>query len=152
MDYRTNDSQFDEFEIRKKLKGKTLRVYWYLLQNPRSISLREIQLGSKLSSPSLASYHLDKLVQLDLVSVNAHGIYKLKKDFKIGVLRLFVGKGKYLVPRYLFYAVFYTAALPISLLIIPQSFGPLTILLMFILIFGAVSSWLEVVRAWKLEI
>jgi len=151
LEKNADDDKLDEFEIKEQLKGKTLRVYWYLLQNPHPMSLREIQRGSGLSSPSLASYHLDKLVQLNLASIDAHGIYKLEKDFKIGVLRFFVGRGVYLVPRYLFYAVFYSSVLPISLIIIP-SFGPLTILLIVILIFGAVTSWIEALRAWKLEI
>ena len=152
MDDDFKNQQQDVTNIKAQLKGKTLKVYWYLLQHPSALSLREIQKGSKLSSPSLTSYHLEKLVQLDLVSLDAHGIYSLKKDIKAGVLQLFVGRGVYLVPRYLFYAVFYTSVLPISFFFMPFSFGPLSFLLIFVLAFGAVTSWIEAAKAWKLEV
>ena len=146
------NEQKDVDRVKEQLRGKTLKIYMYLLQHPGQISLREVQRGAKISSPSLASYHLDKLVQLELVSVDAHGVYSLKKDVKAGILQLFVGRGVYMVPRYLFYAVFYTSVLPISFLFIPFSFGPLSILLLFVLAFGAITSWVEAIRAWRLEV
>jgi hypothetical protein len=144
--------QKDADKVKDLLRGKTLKIYMYLLQHPGPLSLREIQRGAKISSPSLTSYHLDKIVQLELAAVDAHGVYSLKKDVKAGVLQLFVGRGIYLVPRYLFYAVFYTSVLPISFLLIPFSFGPLSILLLFVLAFGAITSWVEAIKAWKLEV
>jgi hypothetical protein len=144
--------QKDPDKVKDILRGKTLKIYMYLLQHPGPLSLREIQKGATISSPSLASYHLDKLVHMELVSVDAHGVYSFKRYVKAGILQLFVGRGIYLVPRYLFYAVFYTSVLPISFLFIPFSLGPLSILLLFVLAFGAITSWVEAIKAWKLEV
>jgi len=50
------------------LKGKTLKVYWYMLQQPsRSVGVREIQRALRFSSPSVALHHLEKLEDLGLV-------------------------------------------------------------------------------------
>lgn len=139
-------------EVSSTLRGKTLRVYWYILRNPKEASLREIQRGTNLSSPSLATYHLDKLVGLGLVEVDHHGLFHLKQDVKVGVLRLFMGSGRFLIPRYLCYAVFYSAVIPLFLLFVPFIFGPITFILLFVLLFGAMTSWVETFRAWKMEI
>lgn len=146
----SDDSSIEE--IASKLKGKTLKVYWYLLKNPKNAGLRDIQRGANLSSPSLASYHLDKLKELGLVSANKHGTFNLESDVKVGILRFFIGSGRLLVPRYLFYAMFYSALIPCFLIFIPLTLGPVSILLLFVLCFGAVTAWLETIRAWRIEI
>ena len=139
-------------DISSTLKGKTLRVYWYMLRNPKEASLREIQRGTNLSSPSLATYHLDKLVGLGLVEVDPHGLFYLKQDVKVGVLRFFIGSGRFLVPRYFCYAIFYSTIIPLFFLLVPFILGPITFILLFVLSFGAVTSWIEAFRAWKMEI
>jgi DNA-binding transcriptional ArsR family regulator len=46
----------------KEITGNALRVYLYLVTHDPS-ELREIQRGLGLSTPSLASYHLSRLVE-----------------------------------------------------------------------------------------
>ncbi|MFQ5834201.1 MAG: winged helix-turn-helix domain-containing protein [Candidatus Thorarchaeota archaeon] len=152
MDDTSKDTELDLEEIASKLKGKTLRVYWYLLKSPEEASLREIQRGAGLSSPSLASYHLDKLEGLGLVRTDQHGLYHLERNVKTGVLRFFVGSGRLLIPRFVFYAVFYTTLIPCSMVFVPLTTGPISLLLLSVLGFGAVTSWIESVRAWRMEI
>ena len=54
--------------LESMLKGKTLKVYWYMLQQPnRSVGVREIQRALRFSSPSVALHHLEKLEDLGLV-------------------------------------------------------------------------------------
>lgn len=148
----SRDKEFSLEEIASKLKGKTLRVYWYLLRNPEEASLREIQRGAGLSSPSLATYHLEKLEDLGLVRTDRHGSFYLERNVKTGVLRFFVGSGRLLTPRYMFYAIFYTTLIPCSIVFVPITSGPIFLLLLFVLGFGAVTSWIESVRAWRMEI
>lgn len=146
------DTESELAEIASKLKGKTLQVYWYLLKNPKEASLREIQRGAGLSSPSLASYHLDKLESLGLIRVDSHGSFYLERNVKVGVLRYFVGSGKLLVPRHVFYAVFYTTLLLCYLAFFPLTTGPVSLLLLSVLGFGIATSWLESYRAWRIEV
>jgi hypothetical protein len=152
MDATSRDSESELEKTASELKGRTLRVYWYLLRNPEEASLREIQKGAGLSSPSLASYHLNKLENLGLVSTDQHGLYHLERNVKVGVLRFFVGSGKLVFPRYLFYAMFYTTLIPCSLILLPLTTGPISLLLLSVLTFGAITSWIESFRTWRMEI
>ena len=152
MNETSQDSDSETEKIASELKGKTLRVYWYLLRNPEETSLRNIQRGANLSSPSLATYHLSKLVNLGLVRTDKYGSYYLERDVKVGLLRFFVGSGRLLLPRYLFYAVFYSTLIPCVLLLLPLSTGPISLLLLSVLGFGAITSWFESVRIWRMEI
>ncbi|MGI0078588.1 MAG: winged helix-turn-helix domain-containing protein [Nitrososphaerales archaeon] len=49
------------------LTGTTLRVYRYLYRNGRALGVRDIQRGLGLSSPSVADYHVKKLLEMGLV-------------------------------------------------------------------------------------
>jgi hypothetical protein len=152
MSETSRDIESDSEKIALELKGRTLRVYWYLLKNPAEASLRDIQRGAGLSSPSLATYHLDKLRSLGLVTTNQHGLYSLERNVKVGVLRFFVGSGRLLVPRYVFYAAFYISLIPCYLVLFPFTTGPISLLLLSVLCFGAITSCIESLRAWRMEI
>ena len=94
----------DQDQIASQLKGNTLRVYWYLLQSPNnSAGPRDIQRKLKFSSPSLAAYHLDKLVELGLVE-KVVGEYQLRKVVDVGVLKQFTRLGGVILPRHVLYA------------------------------------------------
>ena len=54
-------------DLKSKLKGTTLRVYWHLLRSKKSTTLRGLQRDLGFSSPSVASYHLEKLIDMGLV-------------------------------------------------------------------------------------
>ena len=72
--------------VANKLKGNTLRVYWYLLQSSKnSAGPREIQRKLGFSSPALAVYHLDKLMELGLVE-KITGEYHLKEIVDVGAV------------------------------------------------------------------
>jgi len=48
--------------IAAELKGKTLLVYMYLLRSTEpTVGVREVQRSLGFSSPSVSSYHLNKL-------------------------------------------------------------------------------------------
>ena len=58
----------------QEIRGNTLKIYLYLLKHGPS-ELREVQHGLELSSASLASYHLGKLVEAGYVSQDEVGKY-----------------------------------------------------------------------------
>jgi len=146
------NTRVDIDAIESKLTGKTLKVYWYLLRNLGGARLRDIQRNTNLSTPSLASYHLEKLKDLDLVEADSHGSFYPKRIIKVGVLKLFMGQGRLMVPRYLFYAIFYVSVLLGTMIVFPFTFGPLSFLLYSVLIFGIITSILEARNAWSIEI
>lgn len=139
----------DELEIESELKGKTLLVYIYLLKSNRpSIGVREVQRALRLSSPSVAAYHLNKLEELGLVE-SVRGEYRLVREVKVGVLRHFVTIGGLMLPRYLFYAVLMTS----MLLTYITQFPPIpTRHTVAALLMGAVPTtilWYETFRTWR---
>jgi len=74
------------------------------------VGAREVQRKLNFSSPTLAVYHLDKLCTLGLVHKDQDG-YVLAKVVKIGALSQVVKFGSLILPRYVFYTVFFSALL-----------------------------------------
>jgi hypothetical protein len=142
--------EFDLAFLESELKGKTLLVYWYLLQQPtHTVGVREVQRNLSFSSPSIAVHHLEKLQDLGLVEKKGTGEYVLKEEVKVGILRFFTRMGRFLVPRYLFYSVLLTTMLTsyLALCMIGQVF-PSFYALMFGLV-AAVVLWVETIRLWR---
>lgn len=142
--------ELDQTLLESTLKGKTLIVYWYMLQQPdRTVGVREVQRALKFSSPSIAVHHLEKLEELGLVRKKPTGEYTLKEEVKIGILRFFARVGRLMVPRFLFYSVLFTTMLAtyIALCVLGQVWPNL-----YAVMFGfiaAVAFWIETIRVWR---
>ena len=95
-------------KIEYELRGKTLTIYLYMLKQGKPVGVREVQRDLKLSSPSVAFHHLDKLVRLGVVEQDQLGNYVILKKVDPGILQAFVNVGKFSLPRVGFYAVFFT--------------------------------------------
>ncbi len=143
-------SSSDLAVIESQLKGKTLRIYWYLLRSPSSrVGVREIQRSLGLSSPSVAAHHLEKLLSLGLVEKSMTGEYFLVQEVKVGLLRFFTRMGRFLVPRYLFYSLWLSTMFVTYLaLYLPDG----SIHNIAAILFGSVANlilWFETVRLWR---
>ncbi len=149
---RDRSKELTEDELDSLLKGKTQKVYFYMLRHLRPLGMREIQRGSGLSSPSLAIYHLNKLKSLSLIEVDENGQYYVVQEFKAGLLRFFAGSGRLLVPRYLFYSVFYSIVLIGIAVFIPLFLNSTGLLLIAVLLFGTITSWVETLNVWRVKI
>lgn len=131
------------------LHGNTLLIYWYMLRNTRPHGLREIQRGIGLSSSSLALHHLNKLTDHGLVGKNKHGSYIIKKRIKPGLLRFFVGSGKMLIPRFMFYAIFSTGLLISCLIFFSSVLNAMSVVLFLTLFIFTLIFWVETFRMWQ---
>lgn len=142
--------EFDLTVLESELKGKTLIVYWYLLQqHTHTAGVREVQRALKFSSPSIAVHHLEKLQDLGLIQKRGTGEYVLEEEVKVGILKFFMRMGRFFVPRYLFYSVLFSTMLTAYLALclmgnIFPSFYAMTFGLVATLIF-----WFETVRLWR---
>ena len=136
-------------EIESQLKGKTLLVYWFMLKSPSSsVGVREVQRKLGFSSPSVAAHHLDKLHGLGLVEKTMRGEYYLTREVKVGVLRFFTRLGRYMVPRYLFYSVWFSTMLVVYLVLYGQSGSIHNVVA---IMFGGLAClilWFETIRLW----
>jgi len=129
------------------LRGNTLRVYIYLLKHGGGAELREVQLGLQLSTPSLASYHLSRLVKAGYVEQIADGRYRPTKDISPDILEGYTKIGVVIVPQLFFFSLLFTILFiffdyettlyPIYL----QAFPWITLMAVVVL-------WYETIRLW----
>ncbi len=131
-----------------ELQGNTLRVYWVMIQNSKSsVGPRDIQRKLGFSSPNLAVYHLDKLVELGLAEKNL-GEYRLSDEVNVGVFREFTKIGSYMLPRQLLYASMWSTLLVFLIF----TFKVLNFYSLFALVFGLlgfVIFWFEAWKSWN---
>ncbi|MEM3566367.1 MAG: winged helix-turn-helix domain-containing protein [Candidatus Bathyarchaeia archaeon] len=87
------------------LTGTTLRVYYYMLKKGKPVGIREVQRALRLSSPTLASYHLAKLEEAGIIKQTMEGYVVDKMIFR-NLVRI----RSLLIPKYLFFSIFFAAA------------------------------------------
>ena len=88
------------------LTGTTLKVYRLIYREGRPLGVGEVQKQLKLSSPSVAHYHIAKLLQSGLVRDTGHG-YVVDKVIFEGMLRF----RRSLVPVQTTFAIFFFTTL-----------------------------------------
>jgi predicted DNA-binding transcriptional regulator len=122
------------------------RIYWFMHTRGEPVGVREIQRGLGISSPSVVSFHLDRLKRVGVVSSDEYGRYILNTKVEIGILQGFTRVGGFMLPRFTFYAVFFTTAVLVYLIlygaesnIFASLFGGL----------GAAFAWYEAYRVWR---
>lgn len=137
---RREDSE-DNTEL--DLTGRTLRVYWYLLQNKAPLGRLEVQRGTNLSSASLAEYHLKKLIGMGLVEKNMHGEYAVCKTVQVGIMRFYTIYRSNVIPRFLLYISFYVTMLFATLAFFNDLSLSSVFLITTVLAFGIITSLVE---------
>ena len=141
-------SHFDEEKIASDLRGNTLRAYWALLNSEDGfVGVRELQRKLGFSSPALASYHLNKLVEIKLV-VKERGDYRLVREVRVGILKQFIKLGTFMFPRYVLYATMFTTLL-LYLLVNFREFTFYSAFALVLGLLGTVIFWYEAVRVWR---
>jgi DNA-binding transcriptional ArsR family regulator len=128
------------------LRGRTLQAYLFMIRSSKSIGVRELQRSLNLSSPSVAFHHLEKLERMGLVEKDQYGEYMCVKNVDVSVLQAFSHIGRLLVPRFTFYAMFFSTLL-IGYLSIFQ--GNSNIFAVVFGTFAAGFSWYETFRTWS---
>jgi len=143
-----NDRDVDRKAIAEsQLKGNTLRTYIYVVTHKKS-GVREVQRELHFSSSSLAQYHLSKLVDLGLLTEQG-GEYYLADQVKVDVLKDFLKFGTFIVPRFIFYAVFFTIVTVFFGAVVFETAGSLVeMILIGLLVASCALFWYEALRAW----
>jgi len=143
-------SPVDLAVVESELKGKTLLVYWYLLRSPSSgVGVREVQRSLGFSSPSVAAHHLEKLLSLGLVEKSMTGEYFVAQEVKVGILRFFTRLGRFLVPRYLFYSVWFSTMLLVYLALYGHTGSIHNIVAIIFGLAACLILWFETLRLWR---
>lgn len=142
-----NSEKLNRDKIVSNLTGRTLMIYFVLL-NKKTIGVRELQRHLDLSSPSVAKYHLEKLVELHLVE-NRNGIYHLDRKADLPLLTSWLLIGKFLIPKVMFAAIFFTTLFIGYLLFIYSKWNKDSL---FVILLGCgimIYMWLDVIIQFK---
>ena len=112
--------------------------------------IREAQRTLGFKSPSLAQYHLDKLVSLGLATKDPNtGDYILAKEVKIEALESFFKVGSYIVPRFVLYSVMLTILFGYFAFSTSLALTSTSVWTFVFAIIALVITWYETLRAWK---
>jgi hypothetical protein len=138
------DDQNSEFE--RKLSGRTLQVYLYLQKKKDSSGIREVQRDLGLSSPSVAEYQVEKLVEMGLAGRDSYGGVFVTRKVKVKAMASYVSFGRFTVPRLAFYASLFTG---IAALYIVFNFNSLNAYGVAVPAGAAAIFWFEAWKLWK---
>ena len=136
----------DMEKIEYQLRGKTLKVYLYMLRQGKPVGVREVQRELGLSSPSVAFHHLEKLMRLKVVEQDQMDNYVIAKKVDPGILQAFVNVGRFSVPRVGFYAAFFTT---VALAYVVYNLGGLDVYALVGTVGASAVFWYELVRIWR---
>ncbi len=133
-----------------QLKGKTAQVYMLLIKHTgMPMGVREVQRILGFSSPSIAHYHLEKLVSIGLVRRTERGEYEVVEVVKVGILKSFVRIGTLLMPRYAFYSILLSTMLLLYIFLYPQNFSTHNVIALTFGIISCIILWYETFKVWK---
>jgi hypothetical protein len=131
----------------QEIRGNTLKAYLYLLKHGPS-ELREVQRGLELSSASLASYHLGKLIEANYVKQDEQGKYFAVKDASTKVLEGYSKVGPAVVPQLFFFSLLFTIL--VAFFSLEFFFGSgLTVWLIIVSVAMIAVFWYETIVLWR---
>ena len=117
---------------RQEPEGTTLNVYSFVVKKGKPVGPREVMRGVNLSSPSVAYWHLQKLENAGLLQKNATGEYIVKEKTSISG-HIWIGGN--LVPRLMFYSLFFLGIVLLEVVIIMVQFSSDTLTLSLPLVY-----------------
>jgi hypothetical protein len=133
-------------ELDRRLSGRTLQVYLYLQKKKGPSGIREVQRDLGLSSPSVAEYQVEKLIEMGLAGRDSYGRVLVTRKVKVKAMASYVNFGRLIVPRLAFYASFFTA---VAALYVITSFNSLNIYGLSVPAGAAAVLWFETWKLWK---
>jgi len=136
----------DMEKIEYELRGKTLKVYLYMLKQGKPVGVREVQRELGFSSPSVAFHHLEKLMRLKVVEQDQMDNYVIAKKVDPGILQAFVNVGRFSVPRVGFYAAFFTT---VALAYVVYNLRGLDVYALVGTLGASTVFWYELFRIWR---
>jgi DNA-binding transcriptional ArsR family regulator len=97
-----------------ELEGITLATYLYAVKKNKPVGPRDVMKSVKLSSPSVAYRHLQKLEDAGYLAKNEYGEYTVKRKASI---RGYIWLGSRLVPKMWLYGLLFLGILVVEIVI-----------------------------------
>lgn len=133
-------------ELERRLSGRTLQVYLYLQKKKEPAGIREVQRELGLSSPSVAEYQAEKLVDMGLAGRDSYGRVFVTRKVKVRAMASYVNFGRFTVPRLAFYASIFTA---IAALYVALNLNSMSAYGVAVPAAAAAIFWFEAYKLWK---
>lgn len=133
-------------ELERRLSGRTLQVYLYLQKKKRASGIREVQRDLGLSSPSVAEYQVEKLVEMGIAGRDSYGRVFVTRKVKVKAMASYVNFGRFTVPRLAFYASIFTATTALYTIF---NFNSLSVYGVAVPAGAAAIFWFEAWKLWK---
>jgi hypothetical protein len=133
----------------KRIYGKTLDVYLCILTSEESMGVRDIWRALNFSSPSLAQYHVNKLIDLKLIETDFDGKYRINDQESIEALRSFLLLRGMLIPRLTIYSALILGLLVSYVIYWPWRGDFRDLVTLFIGIFSAGAFLFEAVKQYR---
>ena len=130
------------------IRGNTVRVYLFVLRNG-PCELRDVQRALKLSTPSLAFYHLSRLVQAGNVNRTEDGRYIAVTDISADLLDGYVKFGKRIFPQLFFLTLIFTAILAYYVYLIWRVPLDLDDAVTLVFSLSVIVLWYETLKVWR---
>jgi len=130
------------------IKGNTVRVYLFVLRNG-PCELRDIQRGLKLSTPSLAFYHLSRLVESGNVKKTEDGKYVALNDISADLLDGYVKFGRRIIPQLFFVTLLFTGILAYYVWLVWKVPLDLDDAVTIVYSFSVIVLWYETIKVWR---
>ena len=137
-------------------QGKTLQVYWFLLENKQA-GIREIQKELNFSSSGLVAYQINKLINAGFIAKDeTTNKYFVNQTVQPGILSFYIKFGTYLIPRVSLYLIVFVVGFAFfmicSLLFGDDFITQLgSIFFLILLIIGSLAFSYESTQIWKLK-
>lgn len=122
---------------KRYLSGLVWEVYLYILTSREPVGVRDVWRGVKLSSPSLAQYHIKNLLEMGLISQTEDGRYVAEEKAHIDVLRSFLMLRGRLISRMTIYGAFILGFLLVYLVLWPFEWNFRDVLVLVICLFSS---------------
>jgi hypothetical protein len=132
-----------------KIHGTTWNVYLYIVTSKEPKGVRSIWRGLQLSSPSLAQYHINKLVDLEFITSTPEGKYQMNEEKPVELLNNFLRFRGKLIPRLLIYGTFLFGILVSYLLFWPFRWDFRDIITLTVCVFGMLAFFFEAYKQYR---
>ncbi|MCF2138202.1 MAG: MarR family transcriptional regulator [Candidatus Thorarchaeota archaeon] len=146
---RSRKSEGEQLPLVLQLGPTTWRVLIMLLGNRGPVGPRDIARQLNLSSHSVAIYHLDKLIDYNLVERTLDGEYQIWPEANLGFLNNYIYVGYRAIPRNVIYASFITGLVLLYLVLGVVDYSVHSVFALTIGISAMVFLWTEVYRLWR---
>jgi len=135
--------------VKGHISGTTWDVYLYILTSKEPVGVRNVWRTLKFSSPSLAQYHINKLLTLKLLRQTQGGKYWVKEKQQVEALRSFVLLRGRLIPRLVFYGALIAGVLAVYIVLRPFTWDFSNLMVLVISIFSIFAFFFEAYNQYR---